>query len=151
MGDTRGKETEAGTEEEEEEEDEGKLHIAREESQGYVTEENDDRSDITGRRYLSDTVKANVAYTSSLTKFKDNNTKKDDPRGAAGRPSEEHGNEDIAVSNVFYSHNLWTDISESLVSTLDIDYRIVICEFLVCSNSSNLATFLNFSLLFLIK
>ena len=46
MGDTRGEETEAGTREEEEEE-EGKLHIAREESQSYVTQENDDRSDIT--------------------------------------------------------------------------------------------------------
>ena len=118
MGDTRGKETEAGTEEEEE--DEGKLHIAREVSPSYVTDENNDRSDITGRRYFSDTVKANDVYTSSLKKFKDNNIKKDDLRGATGRPSEEHGNEDIAVSNVFYSQNLWTDIFDSLVSTLDI-------------------------------
>ena len=109
MGDTRGKETEAGIGEEEEEE-EGKLHIAREESQSYVTQENDDRSDITVKRFLNDTNKSNNTHTSCLTTYKDNNTKKDDPTGATGRRSEEHSNEDIAVSNTLI-------LSESVVRT----------------------------------
>ena len=97
MGDRRGKETEVGLRREEEGE-EGKLHTAREESQRCVTEENDDHSDITERRFLSDTDKSNDTYTSCLATYKDNNTKKDDLTGATGR-NEEHNNEDIAVSN----------------------------------------------------
>ena len=142
MGDTRGKETEAGIGEEEEEE--GKLHIAREESQSYVTQENDDRSDITGRRFLSDTIKSNDTHTSCLTTYKDNNTKKDDLTGATGRRSEEHSSEDIAVSNTWI-------LSESVERTYLnhryphwlFDSRNVIFDFFVYSKFSNSTTTFN--------